>query len=278
MGLVEIGNAVSVRVLDNLSLGLTWRINYMIQKISTPVPGNPPIGTLTDSMHNPVNGDIDVTGLNFAGVQAGVFYKPLPNLGLGLSYRNKVKVEGDGTTTTRNPFGGSAIVLDTQSSFTSPHTFRVGAALTVLEDKLLLAADFKYLMYAEAWKQTVVTTTMTGKAPSSNVRPTYWKDAYNIQLGAEFKAGDILRPRAGYIMATSATNPEYAQQFMAPPGVSHLVSAGLGFKVLDSLNIDVSAAYVVLQSRIETATQYNGGVGIYGSHAGEFSLSGTYHN
>jgi hypothetical protein len=47
--------------------------------------------------------------------------------------------------------------------------------------------------------------------------------------------------------------------------------------VPDSLNVDLSAAYVVLQGRVNTATKDNGGVGIYGSHAGEFSLSGTYH-
>jgi long-subunit fatty acid transport protein len=78
-------------------------------------------------------------------------------------------------------------------------------------------------------------------------------------------------------MAPSATNPAYAQQFMAPPGISHLVSAGLGFKAIDTLNIDIAAAYVVLQSHVDTATEYNGGVGIYASHAAEFSLSGTYH-
>jgi hypothetical protein len=32
-----------------------------------------------------------------------------------------------------------------------------------------------------------------------------------------------------------------------------------------------------LQSRIEVASQYNAGVGTYASHAGEFSLSATYH-
>lgn len=281
MGLVEIGTAASVRLVDNLSLGLMWRINYMIQNVTTPVPGNPPIGTALNVMtHKPAYAAIDVTGFNFAGLEAGVFYKPVKNLGFGFSFRNKVVVEGDGTTTTDLV---GKVVLPTQSSFSNPHTFRAGVALTVLEDKLLLAADFKYLMYAEAWKTTELTTTQPASmahpngTPSTKVTPTYWKDAYNIQLGTELKAGDIVRLRAGYIMATSATNPRYAQQFMAPPGVSHLVSAGIGFKVIDSLNVDLSAAYVVLQSRVNTATKDNGGVGIYGSHAGEFSLSGTYH-
>jgi long-subunit fatty acid transport protein len=276
LGLIEVGDAVSVKVLDNLSLALMWRRTYMTQTVSTPVPGNPPVGTLLDTMHNPIYANIDVTGINVAGVQAGLFYKPIPNLGLGFSYRSKIVVDGTGTTTTKNPVGGSEISLDTRTSFAVPHTFRAGLAWSVFNDKLLLAADFKYLMYAEAWKSTATTTIRMGMS-STNVTPTYWKDAYNVQLGAEYVATDLLRLRAGYIMATSATNPAYAQQFMAPPGVSNLVSAGLGFKVLDTLNVDLAAAYVVLQSRIDIATKYNGGVGIYASHAGELSLSGTYH-
>ncbi|HMI84666.1 MAG TPA: outer membrane protein transport protein [Polyangiaceae bacterium] len=276
MGLFEIGTAASVRVLDNLSVALMWRVSHMSQDVSTPVPGGPPIGTLLDSSQNPIYANIDVKGFNFAGLQAGVFYKPLSNLRLGLTYRNKVVAEGTGTTTTKNPVSGEPLVIDTRTNFTSPHTVRAGVALSVLEDKLLLAVDFKYLMYAEAWKETETLTTRNGTT-SSNVTPTYWKDAYNIQLGAEFKAGEMFRPRAGYVMATSATNAAYAQQLMAPPGVSHLVSAGLGIKIVDRVNVDFAAAYVVLQSRVETATPYNAGVGIYGSHAGEFSLSCTYH-
>jgi long-subunit fatty acid transport protein len=263
-------------VLDNLSLGLAWRVNYMVQTVFTPVPGNPPVGALLDPSGNPITADIDVRGFNFAGLQAGVFYKPMSNLGLGFTYRNKVVAEGTGTTTTKNPVTGETLVVDTRARFPSPHTFRAGVALSILEDKLLLAADFKYLMYAEAWKQTETTTTLNG-VTSTTVTPTYWKDAYNIQLGAEYAAGDTFRPRIGYIMATSATNPAYVQQLMAPPGVSHLVSGGLGIKIVDGLNVDLAAAYVVLQSRVETATQYNAGAGIYGSHSGEFSLSLTYH-
>jgi long-subunit fatty acid transport protein len=276
LGLIEAGDAISVRILDNLSVAAMWRITYMTQTVSTPVPGNPPVGTLLDTMHNPIYADIKTSGINFAGVQLGVFYKPVPSLGLGFSYRNKVVVNGDGTTTTKNPVGGAPIVLDTQTSFASPHTFRAGVAWTTLSDKLLLAADFKYLLYEESWKNVSTTTTRMG-VPSTTTTPTYWSNCFNVQLGAEFKAGEILRLRAGYIMAPSATNPAYAQQFMAPPGISHLVSAGLGFKAIDTLNIDIAAAYVVLQSHVDTATEYNGGVGIYASHAAEFSLSGTYH-
>jgi long-chain fatty acid transport protein len=278
LGLVEAGIPVSVRLLDNLSLGVMWRVTYMTMTVSTPVPtGTPPAGVLIDREHNKaINADIAATGWDFAGAQIGLFYKVLPNLRLGFSYRNKVVVDGSGTTTTR--VAGKAIVLDTERSFANPHSFRVGFAWTTFRDKLLLAADFKYLMYADAWAVTKTTTTMPGKPPMTDVRPTHWRDSYNFQIGAEYKLSDMFRVRAGYIGLTSATNAAYAQQLMAPPGFQHLGSAGFGIAALDNLNIDIAAAYLVLQSQVTTATQYNAGVGTYASHGGEFSLSATYHN
>jgi long-chain fatty acid transport protein len=277
LGLLEAAEALSIRVLDNLSVGMTWRITYMTQSVSTPVPLNNMItGVLSNAEHTTAtNADISVTGLNLLGFQFGVLYKIIPSLRLGLTYRTKVVVDGTGTTTTK--IGTSAVVLDTRTNFTSPHTFRAGLAWTTLNDRLLIAADFKYLMYAESWKNTETTIFMNG-VPNKMVRPVNWKDCFNVQLGAEYALGSVVKVRGGYIMATSATPKDYAQQFMAPPGISHLVGGGVGLKVHDNVNIDAAGAYVVLQSRIDTATPNNGGVGIYASHAVELSLSATYHN
>jgi long-subunit fatty acid transport protein len=279
IGFVEVGVPVSVRVLDNLSVAAMWRISHMIQTASTAVPGNPPIGALVDSDHNPITANIDVAGTNFTGLQLGVLYKPLPFLRFGLSYRSKVVVEANGNTTTKNPVGGMSLVIPTSTEFANPHAIRAGLALSVLHDKLLFAGDFKYLKYGDVKHIDTTTTMMKGNMPvsSTNQTPVYFKDAYTAQFGTEYKASDMFRLRAGYILSTTATNPEYAIQQLAPPGVGHCVTAGLGIQPLASLNVDLGFAYVVAQSRVETATNYNSGVGIYASHTSEFGLSGTYH-
>lgn len=276
LGLVEAAEALSVRVLDNLSVGMSWRVTYMTQSVSTPVPlNNMTTGVLSNTDHTQAtNADIAVTGLNLLGFQFGVLYKIIPSLRLGLSYRTKVVVDGTGTTTTK--IGSSSVVLDTRTNFTSPHTFRAGLAWTTLDERLLIAADFKYLMYAEAFKEIVTITRMNGM-DMTKVQPMHWKDAFNIQLGAEYKAGDVIRLRAGYIMATSATPNDYALDFTAPPGISQLGAIGLGVKALDSLDIDAAGAVVVLQTHVDRATPTNSGVGIYASHGVEFSLSANYH-
>ncbi len=283
LGFIEIGEALSARILDNLSVGATWRITYMTQSVTTALPnGNPPAGNppagifINPTTHDPVYANIDVHGLNFGGYELGVLYKPFSQLRLGFNYRSKVVVNGTGKTNTQNPVSGAPLSLDTKTSFTYPHAFRGGLAVTLFDDRLLLAAEFKYLMYAEAFKTLATTTVQAGVARTDD-RPLYWKDSVNVLLGAEYRIGTIYRVRAGYTLVTSATPDAYAVQFMAPPGVSHLGTVGFGVQLFDHLNLDASAGYVVLAKHIDTPTVNNSGIGEYASHGGEFSLGATYH-
>ena len=280
MGLIEAGVPLTVRVLDNLSFAVMWRISYMTQTISLPVPsgswpGSPPAGVLILPAENrAVTADMSLTGINFGGVQLGVLYKPIPALRLGLTYRSKVVVEGSGTTTTS--LGTAPTVLDTMTSYTNPHVLRAGVALSVLKDSILLAADFKYLMYAESYKAQRITTVMNDNEKTI-VQTLNWKNAYTVQLGAEYKLADSWRLRAGYILSTSATPVESAIALAPPPGNAHLFSAGLGIKLFDTMNLDVSGAYVALSTHIDTATSHNAGVGTYAAEALNLAASVTYH-
>ena len=267
MGLVEIAVPISIRIFDNLSLGLSWRANYMTQSVKLPYETDmPPLYSQVNEAGEVLYTDLSLSGWNFAGLQVGVLYNPLPNLSVGLSYRSKMVVKGEGTLKL------AALTQDVRQDVANPHGFRAGFALTVLDDALLLAADFKYLLYAESWK----TTKLTVLPDRVEETPIKWSDAYTAQLGFEYKLGDILRLRLGYALATTSTNPDYALSNMPPPGASHLFTAGVGIQALDDLSIDLAAGYVFIESEIEKDTEYNGGIGIYASHAGEFSLSVTY--
>ena len=179
---------------------------------------------------------------------------------------------------------GQTIKIPTQGGFNNPHSLRGGLAWTTLGDKLLLAGDFKYLFYKDAFATTKQIRTQEGKPPETTYNPAYWKNSWVVQLGIEYKAGDIVALRTGYTVLQSATNEKYAVAFMAPPGYSHLATAGLGFKVHERVNIDAAAGFVILKSQINTATfddkgnPLNAGVGEYSSKGGEFSLSATYHH
>jgi long-subunit fatty acid transport protein len=278
--LVEAGEALAIRVFDNLSLALMWRITYMTQKVSTPVAtGLAPAGVLLDPARDPsnpsvVNAKQDITGYNFKGFQLGVLYKPLPNLRLGFSYRSRVDVWGDGNTTTT--LAGRKIDIPTKAGLNNPHAFRGGFALSTLNNKLLVAGDFKYLLYAEAWKRIKQVRTNPGQMPMASYTPAYWYNSWVVELGAEYKVLDMVAVRAGYTVLKSATNPDYAPAFVAPPGYSHLVMSGVGVKLGAHFDVDVAAGFLILQSMVKTATEYNAGIGKYANRGSEFSLSGSY--
>jgi long-subunit fatty acid transport protein len=148
-------------------------------------------------------------------------------------------------------------------------------AVSTLNDRLLISGDFKYLMYAEAFESIDTTVIMNGE-PRTNHTITNWKDAYAMLLGAEFAALPVLRLRAGYELVTSATPEDYAKNAMAPPGVSHGFTLGVGLEVVDRLSVDVAGTYIAYETKVETATPDNAGVGTYGSNTGQIGLSATY--
>jgi len=278
--LVEAGEALAIRVFDNLSLALMWRITYMTQTVSTPVTtGLLPAGVLLDPSRDPsnpsvVNAKQSITGFNFKGFQLGVLYKPLTNLRLGFSYRTRVDVWGEGTTTTA--VAGNKINIPTEGGLNNPHALRGGFALSVLHNRLLLAGDFKYLFYADAWKRIKQIRTNPGQEPMASYTPAYWYNSWVVELGAEYKLLDWVALRTGYTILKSATNPDYAPAFVAPPGYSHLVMSGLGVKLSDHFDVDFAAGFLLLQSMVKTATEYNAGIGRYANRGAELSLSGSY--
>lgn len=271
-GLLEVGIPVSVRILDNLSIAAMWRVSYMTQSATQPVS---PDGMIRDASGNPIYAKLDVNGWNLGGLQLGVFYKPVPSLRFGFTYRSKVAVSGTGTTTTTNPADGMTLKLDTRAPFTNPHIFRGGVAWTTLQDKLLIAADFKYLLYAEAYKSITTTVVMNGAA-MDNVTVTKWQNAYAVQLGAEYAAFDEVSFRAGYTMVMSATPKDYAKAGMAPPGASHGFAVGVGAHVIDNISVDIALEYIAYSVKVDKATPDNAGVGTYASNSGQFGVSATY--
>jgi long-chain fatty acid transport protein len=274
IALIEAGVPVSVRLLDNLSLALMWRVTYLLQDVSSPLANPEFPGVAFDRMTGAaVNADLNVTGLHFGGVQVGLLYRPIPSLRFGLVYRSKVVVEGSGTATTK--LGDSDTVLDARQSYTNPHMFRAGVAWNAL-DRLLLALDFKYLLYAEAFKATQTISSFPGAPEMVREQPLHWSNAWSLSLGAEYSLAERWRLRAGYAFVTSATNPDYALALMSPPTPSTFLSAGAGFQAIEALTVDAAAAYITKSTTLTKATEHNAGPGTYAVQTLELSLSLTY--
>src|SRR5262249_163803 len=120
--MMEASPAMSVRLFDNLSLGVGYRITYARETAHGPGP----FGDFPDTT---------LTGTNFAGAQVGLHYRPTDEWQLGASYACKVTTTLSGKTTSHN---GS---VDVGSSFASPHTFKAGTSYWFLEKRFLVALD-----------------------------------------------------------------------------------------------------------------------------------------
>lgn len=265
-GLVEVGVPVSVRILDNLSVAAMWRATYLATSSSSPLsspyiytPGGP----------DPSYAETEVNGWNFGGFELGVLYRPTPYLRLGLTYRSKVVVEGTGSLKV------AGMDLDVTAPFANPHGFRAGAALSALQDRLLVAADFKYLLYGEAFK-TIDTIIVMNGAEMTRSTPTNWMNTFSAHLGAEYAVLPIVHVRAGYSLVQSATPKDYADARYAPPGFSHAFTLGVGVKVIESLSLDVAGVYIAYETRVENKTPNNAGPGLYGSNAAQIAASATF--
>ncbi|MET0385700.1 MAG: outer membrane protein transport protein [Polyangiales bacterium] len=264
-GLVEVGVPVSVRILDNLSLAAMWRATYLTTSATTPLAPY----VYTPGAPDPTYASTEVSGWNFGGFEFGLLYKPVSSLRLGLTYRSKVVVEGTGT------INAAGMELDAIAPFANPHSFRAGAAFSTLEDRLLLAADFKYLLYGDAFK-TIDTIVVMNGMESTRSTQTNWMNAFSVHLGAEYALLPIARVRAGYSVVQSATPKDYADARYAPPGYSHAFTLGFGVTVLEKLSIDLAGVYIAYQTRVETKTPNNAGPGLYGSNAAQIAASATF--
>jgi long-chain fatty acid transport protein len=226
LGAFEISPGIAVALTKELSLGVGYRASYMMQQADAKMPAPPPApaGTLLDSK-------LDLSGTNFLGFDAGVYYRPIKPLRVGLSYRSKVTTDLSGTT----KVAGQSI--DTTSEFSFPHAFKIGGAYEIIDDTLLVAADVKYLLHAEANKETVI------KTPVGNTTQVLdWKDSISAGLGVEYVVNALIPVRAGYRLTTSATPKDRPGPFFTPPGVLHSVHAGVGLK-LQHIDVDVGGLY-----------------------------------
>lgn len=249
----EVAPAVSYSITDKIAIGAAYRITYMFQSATTPGA--------------PAPAETSVSGTNFLGAHLGIFARPAQDTRLGLSYRSKVNVNMKGTTTQ----GG--VELPTETSFASPHQFKIGIAQAVLARRLLLALDLKYCLYREANRQQVTTVTLPDGSSATQTVELDWENTMALFTGAEYrfaKTGPAVR--LGYSLSQSATPEERANPVMAPPDLIHAVHAGAG-TTLSQVDLDLGGFYGFAATR----AQPSGGLpGEYGLNMFLVSASATY--
>ncbi|HVH45538.1 MAG TPA: outer membrane protein transport protein [Labilithrix sp.] len=264
----ELAPAVSFRIIDGLSLGLSYRITHTRQTFHSPAqppvaPGAPPTP----------EADVSLTGTNFFGLQAGAYYRPIEPLHVGLTFRTQVGGAMTGTTETAGQ------TFDTRAEFGSPARLGLGISYKLIQ-QLMLTADAKYLFYSgttDALRTTVQLPAQLG-GPQTTTTPFNWKNVPAFGLGVEYWPIEMLAVRGGYSLTKSATPESTASALTPAPGWMHGGHLGVGLKVSD-LQIDVGGSYLVVSTevnRVAPPPPAPGQPGEYKINAFLASASATY--
>jgi long-chain fatty acid transport protein len=256
---LEVSPGVAYSPHEKISIGLAYRISYA--SLSTDLTQPTPAG--------PVRAEQDLSGTNFAGVHVGALFRATPDLDIGLSYKNKVNVSLSGDVTA---FGAKQ---DSESELATPHRFALGAGQKLLDGKLLLAVDAKYLLYKNSSKELPVTVNGVEQPPQI----LEWKNVFGFNVGAEYLVTERVPVRLGYEFTQSATPKERPLFFATPPGALHGIHVGAGLR-LDNLDLDLGALYAFGKSDVgasDIATGHPAFPGTYEMKTRAVALSATYH-
>lgn len=258
----EASPSLAYSITDAVSIGVGYRITYMMQDVHQVTPAMGPGGTPVF-----VASDLSLSGMNFLGAHLGVLARVTDTTRVGFTYRNKVTVDLEGD------FESGGMKLDASSEFSAPHSFKLGLAQDLLDEQLMLAFELKYALYSESSESTV--TTIDGLGTTEI--PLEWKNSLSAALGVEYRLGpegpDF---RLGYCMTQSATSEDYPQPFMPPPGLLHSVHLGAGMQ-FSQLELDVGGFYVRSKATdLEPAADAVAEPGDYAMDGYIAALSATY--
>ncbi len=260
VGLAELQVPVSVRVLDNLWLGAGLRLGYVKQN---------------SDLFNPLQGltlEQDLSGFGFPGFHAGVLYKPIEEFALAVTYRSKMTIDLDGTSTLRTSAG--AMEASTKTEWFSPHSIKVGTSLQLLNQRLLLALDVKVQFYKESHKELVARLDVNG-AEMEMATTLNWNNTVTFHAGAEWKQNDLLSFRLGTTIGTSASDKTTTLAFFPTPGLLTAFTGGAGFN-LDPVDLSAGVVAILASETLDQQTTNGGSPGDYGTFALIASVSGSY--
>lgn len=272
-----INPTVSYRFSDQFALGVgvsyVWSdvsLNYRVPTYSSLAPPTPS-GT---------DGTADLSGKGHAiNWNAGLSYKPMPSLYIGVSYRHTTKVDyDDGTVKFANmqalqgffPGGWG------KTSITMPNNIFAGIAYDFTPD-LTVEADYQWTGWSSY--DTLKVDLQNGplsplgvlqKSPSASAKG--WKNAWMARVGGEYRLNP-LAIRAGFIYDTTPQPMEKVEP-MLPDANRVEFTVGVGFNFTPFLGIDFAYQMILFQDR--TVTPENHFNGSYDSSANLFGLNLSY--
>jgi len=228
---LEITPSVAFKLPGNVTLGAGWRI--IMASLDR---------KLTNSLFN---FDAQLSGTNLGGMRVGAQWEPIPELSIGVVYRNK-------TTTTLVDESGDALTpvfpadRRIETDFTLPSKLAFGARLKL--DPIRIAVDLEYAFQSENARSQFLfgDEKDPGNFPDPEdglVNVFRWADAFTLRTGVEYALDDRYFFRGGFIYDSQVSNEKYPSAFGTPPTSTMTLTAGFGMKCNDDWKFNFAFAH-----------------------------------
>ncbi|SKA64758.1 OmpP1/FadL family transporter [Desulfobaculum bizertense] len=194
----------------------------------------------------------DSVGLGFT---AALHYQINKDWAAGLTYRSQMKQEVRGEATFSLPNSSNPA---NNAFYSTLFKNSSAGAKIILPDEVFAGVSWqatpKLSLEADlVWTNWSLYRTLTVEyddlpAQEASISDKNWRDAWRVQLGAEYAYSDALTLRCGYVWDQSPIHGDQAD-YMIPTGDRHLFSVGTGYRFNENWTVDLSYTYLIAQDR-----------------------------
>ena len=265
---VDINPVISYQLTPQVAVavGADYRFSkVMLEKNQAAV--NPFTNSIVDVAH--VRLTSDLTDNHGWGWNAGILFRPVPELSVGVAYRSKIKVDYNGTATFEQRLTGNsqfdAIVAaqlpqgsqDVTTTITFPETLNLGVAVRI-GDGLTVSGEADWTKWSR-FNELLIN--FTNPAVPDLDRHTNWSNSWAYRGGVEYKFAKVWSVRAGYYRDKTPQPVEDAGPILAD-STRNGYTLGFGYGT-DRWGVNISDLYLKLKNRDTTGHSNDRFYGVY---------------
>lgn len=179
---------------------------------------------------------IETTATGFGG-QASLFYRPMDDLDLGLSYQSRTKLSFDGWADFDVPVEVAQRASDQRigTELVLPDRFRLGA-LYRITDSVEVTADLEIVLWSTVKELAL---DFESEATTDQIQPRNWHTTVTPRVGAAWRLLDFLTLRGGFFVDPSPV-PAATVGASSPDSTRVGLSAGAGAELYEGIGLDLA--------------------------------------
>ena len=178
------------------------------------------------------------------GFNAGIYYRPIEKLNIGVDYRSQITMNLEGGDATFTVPASLSTTVPAENKFDAslplPANLDFGVSYD-LSDKFTMAVEVNWIMW-NTYESLDFTFEQAGEV-LDNENPRDYKDTWIPRLGAEYRLNDVFTFRAGAYYDSSPANEEY---FNPETVTLNTIAFTLGATITPVKNFEIDLSYLEL--------------------------------